>query len=101
MKLFSTLTSGILLVLVQIPVHTSDADSFGALASDNQEHLQLVASGQERRQERGRSDERRDRRDCREDEGRVGKDKRDCKQEEVRDGVRGNKGERLGNDDDN
>ena len=50
---------------------------------------------QDRRQERGHSDERQDRRDCRQDEGRVGHDKRDCKQEEVRDGVRGNQGDRL------
>jgi len=55
---------------------------------------------QDRRDERGRSDERQDRRDCRQDEGRVGKDKRDCKQEEVRDGVRGNQGKRLGQDND-
>lgn len=55
---------------------------------------------QDRRDERGRSDERQDKRDCRQDEGVVGKDKRDCKQEEVRDGVRGNQGERLGNDND-
>jgi hypothetical protein len=55
---------------------------------------------QDRRQERGRSDERQDKRECRQEEGVVGKDKRDCKQEEVRDGVRGNQGERLGNDDD-
>lgn len=55
---------------------------------------------QERRQERGHSDERQDRRECRQDEGRVGKDKRDCKQEEMRDGVRGKQGERLGQDDD-
>ena len=55
---------------------------------------------QDRREERGRSDERQDKRDCRQDEGYVGKDKRDCKQEEVRDGVRGNQGERLGQDDD-
>ena len=54
---------------------------------------------QDRRDERGRSDERQDRRDCRQDEGIVGKDKRDCKQEEVRDGVRGNQGERVGNND--
>jgi hypothetical protein len=56
--------------------------------------------GQDRRQERGRSDERQDKRDCRQEEGMVGKDKRDCKQEEVRDGVRGNQGERLDGDDD-
>ena len=55
---------------------------------------------QDRREERGRSDERQDKRDCRQEEGRVGKDKRDCKQEEVRDGVRGKQGERLGKDDD-
>ncbi len=56
---------------------------------------------QDRRQERGRADERHDRRDCRRDEGYVGQDKRECKQEEVRDGVRGNRGERFDNDDDN
>ena len=55
---------------------------------------------QDRRQERGRSDERQDKRDCRQEEGMVGKDKRDCKQEEVRDGVRGNQGERLDGDND-
>ena len=55
---------------------------------------------QDRREERGRSDERQDKRDCRQDEGMVGKDKRDCKQEEVRDGVRGNQGERLDGDND-
>jgi Ni/Co efflux regulator RcnB len=55
---------------------------------------------QDRRQERGRSDERHDRRDCRQDEGMVGQDKRECKQEEVRDGVRGNQGERFDGDDD-
>jgi hypothetical protein len=56
---------------------------------------------QDRRQERGRSDERQDKRDFRQEEGVVGKDKRDCKQEEVRDGVRGNQGEGQGQDDDN
>ena len=45
-------------------------------------------------------DDRQDRRDCRQDEGYVGKDKRDCKQEEVRDGVRGKQGERFDDDDD-
>jgi hypothetical protein len=55
---------------------------------------------EDRRDERGRSDERQDKRDCRQEEGAVGKDKRDCKQEEVRDGVRGNQGERLGRDND-
>ena len=61
-----------------------------------------AGDGEDRRDERGRSDERQDKRDCRQDEGVVGKDKRDCKQEEVRDGVRGNQGERVGdNDNDN
>jgi hypothetical protein len=46
---------------------------------------------QDRREERGRSDERQGKRDCRQEEGVVGQDKRECKQEEVRDGVRGNK----------
>ena len=55
---------------------------------------------QDRREERGRSDERQDRRECRRDEGVVGQDKRECKREEVRDGVRGNQGERFGQDDD-
>ena len=55
---------------------------------------------QDRRQERGRSDERQDKRDCRREEGYVGEDKRKCKQEEVRDGVRGNQGERVGQDND-
>lgn len=36
--------------------------------------------GKERRDDRG--DNRDDRRDCRQDEGRVGDDKRDCKQEQ-------------------
>ena len=55
---------------------------------------------QDRRQERGRANERHDRRDCRQEEGLTGEDKRECKQEEVRDGVRGNQGERLDDDDD-
>ena len=54
---------------------------------------------EDKREERGRSDERQDRKDCRQEEGAVGKDKRDCKQEEVRDGVRGKQGKRLGNGD--
>jgi hypothetical protein len=48
----------------------------------------------DRRQERGRSDERQDKRDCCQEEGRVGDDKRECKQEEVRDGVKGNQGDK-------
>jgi Ni/Co efflux regulator RcnB len=54
---------------------------------------------QDRREERGRSDERQDKRDCRQEEGYTGQDKRECKQEEVRDGVRGNQGERVGEGD--
>lgn len=55
----------------------------------------LLAAAEERkdrRDERGRSDERQDKRDCRQEEGVVGDDKRECKQEEVHDGVRGNRG---------
>jgi hypothetical protein len=54
------------------------------------EYTLLLAANdrQERRKERGRSDERQDRRDCRQEEGRVGDDKRECKQDEVRDGLR-------------
>jgi hypothetical protein len=55
---------------------------------------------QERREERGRSDERQAKRDCRQEEGVVGEDKRECKQEEVRDGVRGKQDERFDRDDD-
>lgn len=54
---------------------------------------------QDRREERGRSDERQDRRDCRREEGAVGQDKRECKQEEVRDGARGHRGESADQDD--
>ena len=95
MKLFSTLMSGILLVLIQVPVQAGDVDLFGALASDKQEYLMLAGSDerQDKRDERGRSDERQDRRDCKQEEGRVGEDKRECKEEEVRDGVKGNKGD--------
>ncbi|MEH6581045.1 MAG: hypothetical protein V7754_03845 [Halioglobus sp.] len=82
MKLYTAIAAGILLATTQMPVYADGDDR------------------EDRRDERGRSDERQDKRDCRQDEGRVGKDKRDCKQEEVRDGVRGNQGERLGGDDD-
>ena len=82
MKVTSLIAVSALVALLQIPAHAGD--------------------GEDRRDERGRSDERQDKRDCRQDEGRVGKDKRDCKHEEVRDGVRGKQGERVGdNDDDN
>ncbi len=81
-KLITILAAAALLTFSQIPAFADPDDR------------------QDRRQERGRSDERQDRRDCRQDEGVVGKDKRDCKQEEVRDGVRGNQGERIDRDDD-
>jgi hypothetical protein len=45
--------------------------------------------GQDRREDRG--DDRGDRKDCRKEEGRVGRDKRDCKQD--------NRGEGEGDDD--
>jgi len=83
-KLITTLAATALLAFTQVPVYAADSDD-----------------RQDRREERGRSDERHDRKDCRQEEGVVGKDKRDCKQEEVRDGVRGNKGDRgIGRDDD-
>jgi hypothetical protein len=82
MKITSLIAAGVLLAVTQMSAYAGD--------------------GEDRRDERGRSDERQDKRDCRQDEGVVGKDKRDCKQEEVRDGVRGNQGERVGdNDNDN
>ena len=81
MKFLAVLTTTCLLMMTQISV---------AAAPDDRE---------DRRDERGRSDERQDKRDCRQEEGVVGKDKRDCKQEEVRDGVRGNQGERVGDND--
>jgi hypothetical protein len=86
MKITTMIAAGVLLAVTQMSAYAGDND------------------GEDRRDERGRSDERQDKRDCRQEEGVVGKDKRDCKQEEVRDGVRGNQGERGGdndNDDDN
>lgn len=44
--------------------------------------------------EMGRHDERRDRRECRREEGLVGEDKRECRREEVRDGPRGHQDDR-------
>ena len=81
-KFVTTLAATALLAFTQVPAYADPDDR------------------QDRRQERGRSDERQDKRDCRQEEGVVGKDKRDCKQEEVRDGVRGNQGERIGRGDD-
>lgn len=84
MKLLTVLATTCLLLMTQATAYAGPDDR------------------QDKRDERGRSDERQDKRDCRQDEGVVGKDKRDCKQEEVRDGVRGNQGERVGdNDNDN
>ena len=103
MKLVYVLSAAAFLSASQIPVQAADADLFGRWSSDTDQFIQLAGDDdrQDRREERGRSDERHDRRDCRQDEGVVGKDKRDCKQEEVRDGVRGNQGERLDGDNDN
>ena len=95
MKRISAMTSGILLVLIQTQAQaTGEADLFVVSTSDTQEYLLLADNDnrEDRRDERGRSDERQDKQDCRQDEGVVGKDKRDCKQEEARDGVRGNQG---------
>ncbi len=78
-KVFAAILAGIVVVTSQVPaVAYAGADD-----------------RVERRQERGRSDERQDRRECRRDEGYVGQDKRECKREEVRDGVRGKQGERF------
>lgn len=92
MNFFKTLAPGILLALTQVPAQADNTELFSLSTTNSSEYLQLAeTNAQERRQERGRSDERQDRRDCRQEEGRVGKDKRDCKQEEVRDGIRGNR----------
>ena len=87
MKTFSVILLAVL--WWQLPM-TAEATSNAA--PDNVLLLAAAEDRQDRRQERGRSDERQDKRDCRQEEGRVGEDKRDCKQEEVRDGVRGNRG---------
>ena len=81
MKLYTAIAAGVLLAVTQMPAFAD---------GDNR---------QDRRQERGRSDERQDKRECRQEEGAVGEDKRECKQEEVRDGVRGNRDEHGGEDD--
>ena len=81
MKIFAASLAILMLVLTQVPAYANPDDR------------------DDRRDERGRSDERDDKQDCRQEEGAVGQDKRDCKQEEARDGVRGNQGERVGNDD--
>ena len=91
MKHFGAITSGVLLALIQVPLHASDAELFDGWASGPEGYIQLADNDdrKDRRDERGRSDERDDRRDCRQEEGRVGDEKRDCKQDEVRDGVKG------------
>lgn len=94
MKLASFIMIGAIVGSAVLSVHAGmfvqNDDSFVG-----QQSLILLADDddrKERRDERGREDERKDKRDCRQEEGRVGKDKRDCKQEEVRDGVKGNQG---------
>jgi hypothetical protein len=93
MRYLTVITSGILLTFTQIPGNASNADSFDGPAPGTGKYIRLADNDdrEDRRDERGRSDERQDKRDCRQEEGAVGKDKRDCKQEEVRDGVRGNR----------
>jgi hypothetical protein len=73
MKTCTAVMAVLMLVLTQAPAYADD--------------------GEDRSDERGRSDERQAKQDCREEGGAVGKDKRDCKQEEARDGVRGEQGE--------
>jgi hypothetical protein len=97
MSVFLTMTLAGLLASAQPTVQDDPAGLFNNGFANNFQPV-LLALGpddrQDRRQERGRSDERQDKRDCRQEEGAVGKDKRDCKQEEVRDGVRGNQGDK-------
>ncbi|MEJ6706018.1 MAG: hypothetical protein QNL15_17690 [Pseudomonadales bacterium] len=90
LKMEMKIVIGVLISLLSIGSYA--ANPF-AVTNTNTDFVQLAASDdrQDRRQERGRSDERHDKRDCRQEEGRTGQDKRECKQEEVRDGVRGNK----------
>lgn len=82
MKIFAAILAVLMLALTQVPAYADPDDR------------------DDRRDERGRSDERNAKQDCRQEEGAVGKDKRDCKQEEARDGVRGNQGDRVGKDGD-
>ena len=93
MKLARIILAGAVCCAMSAPVLAKETNA-GAFVVLGWNEATLVVDGddrKERRDERGRADERRDRRDCRQEEGRVGKDKRDCKQEEVRDGVRGRK----------
>ena len=79
---------------------TGEADN--GLAELGWSEATLMADRDDRkdkRDERGRADERQEKRDCRQEEGRVGKDKRKCKQDEVRDGVRGRKDDDDKNED--
>ncbi len=94
MKITCLIALAVMGVSASIGAQADGKDSDTAADFVDQPYLLLAASEnrQDRRQERGRSDERQDKRDCRQEEGRVGKDKRECKQEEVRDGVRGNRG---------
>jgi len=96
MKLFSAMTLGMLLALSQSPANADETDSVDDLTADDAGYILLADNEKrkERRDERGRADERQGKRDCRQEEGRLGKDKRDCKQEDVRDGVKGGKGDK-------
>ena len=66
--------------LLSCGVFASEAVAHGLNSSDSDALLLANNNRQERRG--GRQDNRDDKQDCRQEEGRVGDDKRDCKQEE-------------------
>jgi hypothetical protein len=76
------LASGLLLTSFHPSTQAGQGDSLFERPADSREYLLVadVDDRQDRRDERGWSDERQDKRDCRRDEGYVGQDKRDCKQ---------------------
>ena len=93
MKLKQWLPGAALCSVLSVSVIAADETDEGFTALGWSEAT-LVADRDDRkdkRDERGRADERQEKRDCRQEEGRVGKGKRECKQDEVRDGVRGRK----------
>ena len=95
MNTFLTMTLAGFMASAQPSAQQDQAGLFNSDLANDVQPLMIAAGPddrKDRREERGRSDERQDKRDCRQKEGAVGKDKRDCKQEEVRDGVRGNQG---------
>ena len=76
-----------LLGLSSDPLQASVSQSLGSASGsvDHSEYWLAAAKSKDRRDnrkdDRGRSDDRDERRDCREEDGAVGKDKRDCKQD--------------------